>query len=500
MDEDESKELPVGFGLIACGFVMENQRITKGIVVGWMLLAALGLCSCSPKQPKEKTESQKLDAQNARTRWRMATTVEEYERVGMKDPRWDADAKAALERFAIMDVTGSAETEQDLQKIGEFAGAAVEKGCKDPLVEYLYIKNGYDWRQHSNAENIKRYTAIGDAIAGSGYSEIRKFHGCLQMALRIFSLESENQDYYRLRHDSVDHLRAALEDKDLPEGEAALACRMLLEATQNNTYEFQLSYETMEKPLFKNFSKTSVPYVSKGYYNIELAWRARGGGYSDSVSKEGWKKFAEHMAIAAEALEQGWKIDPSDARIPTLMLRVEEGQGQGKERMEMWFQRAMKADPNNLEACKNKLHYLYPQWYGSYGEMIAFGRECLTNQNWGGYVTAFLVDAHQAVADWCGEGTNYWKRPEVWTDIHAAFEEYYRRYPEDTDPRYNYTWYANACGHPEVVAKQLQSLKEPINYDYFGGKEAFEAMKARALEAAKMAATPAKAETQAKRE
>ncbi|EEF57181.1 hypothetical protein, partial [Pedosphaera parvula] len=253
---------------------MKIVKISPLVLFCCVLVAALGGTSCSPTKSKEKTAGQRIDERNQRLKWRIATTLGEYERVGMKDPSWDADAKAALESFANMDVTDSSEAYNDLRRVGSYAEAANYKGCKDPLVEYLYMKNGYDWQNHTKAENVKKYTEVGNAMANSGYCEIRKFYGCLRMALTIFDLEAENQDYYRLRHDSEAHLAAALEEKELPPAEAAMACRMMLESTRNNTGEFPAAYEAMEKPLFKNFAKTSVPYVAKGYYNIELAWMA----------------------------------------------------------------------------------------------------------------------------------------------------------------------------------------------------------------------------------
>jgi hypothetical protein len=109
----------------------------------------------------------------------------------------------------------------------------------------------------------------------------------------------------------------------------------------------------------------------------------------------------------------------------------------------------------------------------------------MTNKNYAANVTLVLVDAHQAIANDSKEGMQYWSRPEVWEDIKASFEEFFRRNPDAAGYRYNYAWYANACAHPEVVRKQLPFIKDPINYEYFGGKEAFEAMKAKALASAK---------------
>ncbi|MDB6111569.1 MAG: hypothetical protein JWR69_3319, partial [Pedosphaera sp.] len=96
-----------------------------------------------------------------------------------------------------------------------------------------------------------------------------------------------------------------------------------------------------------------------------------------------------------------------------------------------------------------------------------------------------LVDAHQAVVDISKAGKDYWQRPGVWEDIHAAFEEFFRRNPNVTASRYNYAWYANACGDWDVLNQQLALLSEPINYDYFGGKESFELMRKTAAEHAK---------------
>ena len=51
-----------------------------------------------------------------------------------------------------------------------------------------------------------------------------------------------------------------------------------------------------------------------------------------------------------------------------------------REHMERWFRRAMEADPDNLQACRDKLYYLYPRWHGSHREMISFARECLATE------------------------------------------------------------------------------------------------------------------------
>ncbi len=451
----------------------------------WLLCVALYACSCAPSAPKAKSPAEVRNEQLRRVKWRTATTVGDYERIGSQNPAWDEDAKMALESWATAVSDDGPEQQKDAQRMGSFAESAVAKGCADPLVKYFYAHWAYDSRDHSIGEIAKAYEDAATGLAGSQYHEIRKFFGSLRAAQAWKEAETNSARITRLRQEATAHLQAALADKEMPPPEVQDACFSLLETVHVNPKQFTASYEAIEGPLFKNFAATAAPYAVKGYYYIEYAWFARGGGYADTVTADAMKLFSERLAVAAAAMERGWRVDPANATIPAQMITVEMGQGLGRARMELWFQRAMQAAPRSLTPCENKLRYLYPQWYGSREDMLAFGRECMTNEAWGGPVTAFLVDVHQTIAKMSGEGTNYWKRPDVWPDVHAAFEEFFRRNPEAVRSRNNYAWYARACGAWDVVATQLPLLPEPIDYAYFGGRDAFEAMRQKAQTATK---------------
>jgi hypothetical protein len=180
-------------------------------------------------------------------------------------------------------------------------------------------------------------------------------------------------------------------------------------------------------------------------------------------------------------LETAWKLNPSDRRIPLKMLTVELGQGKGRPTMERWFTRAMTLETNDYEACRSKLIYLEPKWYGSPEEMLAFGRECVASTKWGGKVPLILLDAHYTLSGYlpkANRGT-YWKQPSVWNDVKSSFEKFFELNPQAVSWRHNYAFYAYACEQWDDFNKQLPLLGE-INYAYFGGKEAFEKMVQRA--------------------
>jgi hypothetical protein len=177
-------------------------------------------------------------------------------------------------------------------------------------------------------------------------------------------------------------------------------------------------------------------------------------------------------------LDKAWKLNPKDERIPREMMTVELGQGKGRDRMELWFNRAMKLDPNDYDACSAKLYYLEPKWYGSTEAMLEFGRECVTNQAWKGQIPLILLDAHKSIqrqyVDDSGKN-DYWKQPEVWSDIKSAFDRFFELNPDAIGWYHNYAWYAYQAGQWDTLNEIIPKLG-PINYSFFGGKDEFDKM------------------------
>jgi hypothetical protein len=214
-----------------------------------------------------------------------------------------------------------------------------------------------------------------------------------------------------------------------------------------------------------------------GRFHISAAWHARGGGNADTVTEEGWKRFEQHLKQAETHLRRGWKADGSDARLPTEMLTVAIGRGFERGEMETWFERAMKADTNNVDACERKLSYLEPKWHGSAEQVLAFGRKCAASGQWGGSVPLILPEAHRRVASYLGgaELRDYWANPAVWTEIRSCYEAFALRSPKQTAFLQQYAWFAYRCGQWQEL-RRLVDRMGPVNYAYFGGRKAYDRM------------------------
>src|SRR5262249_42031814 len=149
------------------------------------------------------------------------------------------------------------------------------------------------------------------------------------------------------------------------------------------------------------------------------------------------------------------------------MRRVGIGLQFGRAEMEKWFQRAMKADSANLEACKVMMTYLEPKWYGSVQELVAFGRACRATNNWRAGITLLAADAHfRSTRGMTPEQTGkYYYSPEVIGDIWAVYTEYLRHFPKDHMARTRFAVYCYNSARIDEANRQFLLLGDNLSWD-----------------------------------
>jgi hypothetical protein len=212
----------------------------------------------------------------------------------------------------------------------------------------------------------------------------------------------------------------------------------------------------------------------KGYFYVDYAWDARGNGPASTVTEQGWKDMAARLKEAEAALEEAWKIaphgaNPLDARIAVKMMGVELGQGKGRERMELWFERAMIADADNVAACTTKMNYLEPKWHGSPAEMRSFGQACFRTGNWEARLPVMLLNAHLRLLNYVDAETKeaYYRIPEVREDLKSVLEGVIKQYPEDNHWRTFYVSMCVAMGDKTEALKQMKILGDKYSHQVY---------------------------------
>jgi hypothetical protein len=70
---------------------------------------------------------------------------------------------------------------------------------------------------------------------------------------------------------------------------------------------------------------------------------------------------------------------------------------------------------------------------------------------------------------------DYWKKPDVWPDIKAAYERFFQLNPDEVGIYKNYAWYAY---HAEQWSEFLRISDQvrPDDYAFFGDKDSFPKM------------------------
>ena len=409
--------------------------------------------------------------------WHRSRLRAAYERAGTKNPKWNEPMRALLDQ--VGNLRGGSDL-ADPKKVEELVRQIQGVDCTDPLFRYFLIRYGeLPMRQE---EVVPALSAASRALRDSDYDALEKFWATYRTASQIRG-ESRSKtppEAVALYRTAVDLLAKAFGNRELPPGEVVSTSEEILTALKFNQGEYRAAWDKLVPLMTRHWSKNPQVLLTLGWGHLDRAWMARGGGYADKVTKDGWKGFSGEMDQAEVFLTNSW-TQGALGGTARQMMRLELGQGEGRERLELWFERAMALDPDDYEACKDKLWYLLPHWYGDHEKMLKFGRSCLTHPRWKGQVPLALMRAHELIPlDLSKEDQlAYWRKKEVWSDIRNSFERFFELNPKNDSWRHNYALFAWRAHDWDELNRQIPLLGE-INYSYFGGQETYDRMVAEA--------------------
>jgi hypothetical protein len=419
-----------------------------------------------------------------RHEWKIKQFYESYLKVGRSNPIYDPQVKTAMDRFWTLGLDPLQGPEEPRLKAIEAFKAAIDAGCEDPLVHCMYY---LAMDQNGPVNGLRPDRSLETAfhqLDKSEYPAVIKFWATWRF-IRVGGMFA--WDAARGAPALVPQIAAT---PGLPPAELDVNAEQLYDALARSRgsgawREYSAFLDAYTRAAAPN---TLGPMVMRGRVLIDKAWSARGDGWANTVTPQGWKAFYECLDEAEKTLERARKIDPGDPRAPTLMITVKLGQGDrggGRDAMETWFTRAMEANPDNHDACRRKLYYLYPRWHGDHEQMLEFGRWCLRTENWRGGIPFVLIEAHEAVVAELGDRKAYYERPDVWRDIKDVYEGCLVNFPNAHLQRNQYAKIATQCGKWDVAHAQFQILGDKAIPDVFGSETTLNYLKRKAARLAK---------------
>jgi len=123
------------------------------------------------------------------------------------------------------------------------------------------------------------------------------------------------------------------------------------------------------------FPSSVIPRIVLGCTWTHYAWKARGGGWANSVGKSAWQLFGDRLAKARQILESAEKLPGKDPELYDALLWVAIGQGWSRAEMEAAFDKGIKINPNYFFLYETKARYLLPRWHGKPGDWEAFATQ-----------------------------------------------------------------------------------------------------------------------------
>lgn len=437
-------------------------------------------------EPRAKLRKRNSDFDIKLFAWTAKEAAEYYEKDGHTNHAWDAAARQALEldgkRPTLDNPIERQKADDAEQKAFESALAA---GCNDPDVLEMA---GRFFDDHGR-DRDRVFSLFRQALDLAGNGRVSP-EGQVIIAGRVLRARAAGLDggidrknwgpTGRVMERMLDAYTAAVQQSGIPpEQVISLAYNVM---TTAGVAQFQMKpiFDRVDPALEKAAPNDSRTLNLKGWFYTKYAWEARGGGWANTVTPQGWKDFGDRLATANDLLTQAWQADPDNPDPPTNMLTVALGQDWPIADVQKWYQRAMDANPDNHQACTSMLYYLEPKWHGSPEAMLQFGRQCFETGNWHGDVAFMLVDAHVSIAKYADNEAQYYQNEAVWSDISTVYTAFLDAYPDNAVVRTKYARFSCLCGRWSEANDLFKKLGDNADPDVFGGAAAMQLLKDRA--------------------
>lgn len=105
---------------------------------------------------------------------------------------------------------------------------------------------------------------------------------------------------------------------------------------------------------------------------VSYAWHARGSGYADTVTEEGWQHMRERLEQASVVLADAQKLPGGDPYWFSVAITVATGQSWDKESFDKLMVDARVEHPAYWHLETQRAYTLLPRWYGEKGDWEKF--------------------------------------------------------------------------------------------------------------------------------
>lgn len=237
---------------------------------------------------------------------------------------------------------------------------------------------------------------------------------------------------------------------------------------------WQRTVERWEK-WHKEFN-TPFSLTMLGKAHLNHAKNARGDGFANRVSADGWNKMEERLKKAEATLLEAEKKDPENPELYRELLHVGILRGWEKERMDELITKAIKVDPEYYESHFNISYYLMERWHGDKGDWQRY-MNSLPKRIEGD--EAYIVYARTGIAlhPYYKDGFFAEDREDKisWKTMKRGFEATAKKYPTSAINLNRYGFFCYVAGDKETAKEKIKTIEDQKLhfFEVWGGEEEY---------------------------
>ena len=222
--------------------------------------------------------------------------------------------------------------------------------------------------------------------------------------------------------------------------------------------------------------ESATARISLANAYIEYAWHARGRGYSDTVTRDGWNLFRERVKLARTTLLQAARLREKCPYWFEAMQMVALAQGWDKAPNRELLDRAAAFEPAYYHYYREYANFLLPKWYGEEGEVEAFAAELLKRPDTpDNAVTYFEVAS--LIACPCSSGSNRTDLGELsWPEIKKGYVTLDKSYGMSNRKRNRFAYMATLAKDKSAAQEAFAQIANRDN-SVWASNEFFESVK-----------------------
>jgi hypothetical protein len=225
------------------------------------------------------------------------------------------------------------------------------------------------------------------------------------------------------------------------------------------------------------YPESPTPRIALANLYRDYAWEARGSGYADSVTTEGWKLFGERIEMAQGILNGAKAMKTEDAEAYYLQLILDKAMGHSRAEMESSFTKGLKLNPDFTPIYSAKAEYLLPRWSGGPGDWESYAAQAADRMGGdnGDILYMFIV---RSVA--YTEGSSLFNDSLLsYPRMKKGFLAARARYPDNTWDLNSFCYFASIAGDHDTAVDLFKRIGDNYVEDVWGSRNDFEYWKAK---------------------